>query len=62
MRKPTSSELTRAESVDQLMERGKGGVGEYGKRGALKRFRVCVFGWVGWLLCVGSRANVKLHE
>lgn len=28
MRKPTSSDLTRAENVDQLMERGKGGVGE----------------------------------
>ena len=28
MRKPTKSDLTRAENVDQLMERSKGGVGE----------------------------------
>ena len=28
MRKPTKSDLTRAENVDQLMERSKGGVGK----------------------------------
>lgn len=32
MRKPTSSDLTRAENVDQLMERGKSGVGESSAR------------------------------
>lgn len=35
MRKPTSSELSRAENVDQLMERGKGGVGEDRKHGPI---------------------------
>lgn len=59
MRKPTSSELTRAENVDQLMERSKGGVGKHARR----RGGFVIWGcWLLLCVCFGiAGEGAALH-